>query len=91
MLEFADCVKEFKPDHITDPEMQKYCFEYYVMAVLIYFYPDKYFNLAHSDKPDLILNDLIGIEVTNCFESNCNCFSSICIFLPTGQSINVNQ
>lgn len=72
MLEFADCVKEFKPNHITDPEMQKYCSEYYVMAALMYFYPDKYFNLAHSDKPDLILNDLIGIEVTTCFEEKFN-------------------
>lgn len=72
MVKFKNNVLEFKPDKITDPSLWKYSDEYNVMATLMYYYPNKYWNLVHSDKPDLQYTDLIGIEVTQCLEDSYN-------------------
>lgn len=72
MLDFSDAVKKFDPDFITDPSLWKYCDEYFVMAALIHYYPEKYKNLVHSDKPDIIIPRTIGIEVTKCLEDSYN-------------------
>ena len=49
-MNFSNKVKEFEPYFITDTSLWKYCDEYYVMAALMYFYPNKYFHLTHSDR-----------------------------------------
>ena len=72
MVKFKNNVLEFEPDKITDPSLWKYSDEYKVMATLMYYYPNKYWNLVHSDKPDLQYTDLIGIEVTQCLEDSYN-------------------
>jgi len=49
---------------ITHSSLLKYCDEYFVMSALMYFWPERYFKLQHSDKPDLQIKNEIGIEVT---------------------------
>mgnify|MGYP003298885110 CR=1 FL=1 len=72
MVKFKNNVLEFEPNKITDPSLWKYSDEYSVMATLMYFYPEKYWDLNHSDKPDLQYEDQIGIEVTQCLEDSYN-------------------
>ena len=66
MVRFTKNVLDYKTGKIKDSCKWKYCDEYKVMAALMYFYPEKYWDLEHSDKPDLRLGNFIGIEVTRC-------------------------
>lgn len=71
-LIFSSIVKDFEPTEITDPSLWKYWDEYSVMLALMYYFPDQYSDLMHSDKPDLQIPDLIGIEVTQCLDEDYN-------------------
>ena len=72
MIDFSDYIKTFEPTFITEPSLWKICDEYRVMAALMYFFPDEFFELKHSDKPDLQLSNVYGIEVTKCTEDSYN-------------------
>ena len=65
MLDFAETIKNTYIDFIKYTSKRKYCDEIAVMALLIHFFPDKFYNLKHSDKPDLQIENLIRIEVTS--------------------------
>ena len=71
-LIFSSKVKDFEPTKITDPSLWKYCDEYSVMLALMYCFPDQYSDLMHSDKPDLQIPNLVGIEVTQCLDEDYN-------------------
>ena len=72
MVKFKNNVLKFESNKITDPSLWKYSDEYKVMATLMYYYPNKYWELLHADKPDLQLEKEIGIEVTQCLEDSYN-------------------
>lgn len=71
-LRFSNIILSFQSIGITDTSLWKYCYEYFVMAALIYFFPERYYNLMHFDKPDLIIGSEIGIEVTQCLNNSYN-------------------
>ena len=62
----TDLVKNRIFNSAIVPSLLKHSNEYKVLAVLRYFYPEKYNTMIHSEAPDLQdPTNGIGIEVTN--------------------------
>jgi len=71
-MDFSKVVKTFEPSFITNPELWKISEEYTIMAALMFYYPDEFKDLEHSDSPDLHIGNSLGIEVTKCLEKGYN-------------------
>lgn len=67
----TDLVKEKWFDSAIKPNLLKYSNEYKALAVLRYFYPEKYNTMIHSEAPDLQdTTNGVGIEVTIAVREN---------------------